>query len=84
MKNSNSFYPLQNTRKVIKMDALKNKIQSVLLVILLLSTNYCVMLKKNDPEQWKTSWDQLKSLLEIGKEIRIIDHYDRRFLIFRL
>ncbi|EMJ92442.1 hypothetical protein [Leptospira alstonii] len=64
------------------MDALKNKIQSVLLVILLLSTNYCVMLKKNDPEQWKTSWDQLKSLLEIGKEIRIIDHYDRRFFNF--
>ncbi|WP_061226799.1 hypothetical protein [Leptospira interrogans] len=63
---------------------LVNKISliRVLLVILLLSTNYCVILKKNDPEQWKTSWDQLKSLLEIGKEIRIIDHYDRRLFNF--
>ncbi|MBE0305402.1 hypothetical protein [Leptospira interrogans] len=63
---------------------LVNKISliRILLVMLLLSTNYCVILKKNDPEQWKTSWDQLKSLLEIGKEIRIIDYYDRRLFNF--
>ncbi|KGE26263.1 hypothetical protein [Leptospira interrogans] len=54
----------------------------VLLVILLLSTNYCVILKKNDPEQWKASWNQLKSFLEIGKEIKIIEHYDRRLFNF--
>ncbi|UPY77617.1 hypothetical protein FH581_001780 [Leptospira weilii] len=54
----------------------------VLLVILVISTYQCVISQKNDAEQWKVSWNQLKSFLEIGKEIRIIDHYDRRLFNF--
>ncbi|WP_082280880.1 hypothetical protein [Leptospira kirschneri] len=63
---------------------LANKISliRVLLVILLFSTNYCVILKKNDPEQWKTAWAQFESTLSLGKEIKLIDHYDRRIFNF--
>lgn len=63
---------------------LVNKISliRILPVILLLSTNYCVISQKNDPEQWKTAWAQFESTLSIGKEIKLIDHYDRRLFNF--
>ncbi|AXR68723.1 hypothetical protein [Leptospira mayottensis] len=56
----------------------KISLMRILLLILLLSTNYCVIIHKNDPDQWKESWSEFESNLSIGKEIKLIEHYDRR------